>query len=138
LVEDLGTERELTDLYVLPHDQPPEEPLATGILYNAETDATLGFDVGDGPSAETDHSARRDPEPADDPQQRGLPGAVGAEEGQDLPFCDLDVDVEEDLHRAVAEVEVADLEQRRLRRRACQPSPLLLLVRISSTTSEMS
>ena len=55
-----------------------------------------------------------EPEPADHPQQRRLARAVRAEHGQRLAAVDVDVHVEQHLHRAVAEVEVADLQQRRL------------------------
>ena len=46
-------------------------------------------------------------------QQGGLAGAVGAEQGDDLALVDLEAHVEEHLHAAVADVEVADEEQLR-------------------------
>ena len=55
-----------------------------------------------------------EPEPADHPQQRRLARAVRTEHRQRLAAVDVDVHVEQHLHRAVAEVEVADLQQRLL------------------------
>ena len=50
--------------------------------------------------------------PRDGAQQRRLAGAVRAEEGDALALGDLEVDAEEDLDAAVADVEVADGQQR--------------------------
>src|SRR6202008_4997207 len=44
-------------------------------------------------------------------QERRLAGAVGAEEGDDLAFVDLEVDTEEDLHRPVGDVESLALDE---------------------------
>ena len=52
------------------------------------------------------------PEPGDDPQERRLAGAVGAEQGEHLAPAHLEADVEEDLHLAVGEVDVVDLQGR--------------------------
>jgi hypothetical protein len=54
--------------------------------------------------------------------------------GQDLPFCDLDVDVEEDLHGAVAEVRLLTWSSG-VSAGGVPAGPLLLLLGISSTTS---
>ena len=43
----------------------------------------------------------------DDPQQRRLPGAVGAEQGEDLPGVDGEVDAEQHLDVPVGEVDAA-------------------------------
>ena len=49
-------------------------------------------------------------QPGHRPQQGGLSGSVGAQQGQDLALGDLQVDVEEHLVGAVEEVEVVDLQ----------------------------
>ena len=45
-------------------------------------------------------------------KQGGLAGAVRAEQGDDLALVHVEVDAEEDLHRAVGRVEAADGEER--------------------------
>ena len=46
--------------------------------------------------------------PADRLEQRRLAGPVGAEQGDDLALVDLEVDVEQHLHVAVAHVQAPD------------------------------
>src|SRR5262249_1476704 len=54
--------------------------------------------------------ALRDRQPADDAQQRGLPCTVGAEQRDRLAGRHRQVDVEEDLHPAVGEVDALELD----------------------------
>ena len=84
-------------------------------LHDAFPGARLGREVGDRLVEETHDTPIREPEPADHPQQGGLARAVRAEDGERLTAADVEVHVEQDLYRAVAEVEVAHLEQRHLR-----------------------
>ncbi|AHV94346.1 hypothetical protein D554_3033 [Bordetella holmesii 30539] len=50
-------------------------------------------------------------ETGDQPQQRGLAGARGPQQGEELPWLDVDVDVDvlEDLVLAIGEPDVAAL-----------------------------
>src|SRR3546814_10879372 len=47
-------------------------------------------------------------------EEGGLPGTVGAEEGEDLALLHVEVDAEEHLHAVVADLHAAGHEQRRL------------------------
>jgi len=47
-----------------------------------------------------------------DRQQRGLAGTIGAEEAEDFSFADLESDSRESLERAVALVQIDDVEKR--------------------------
>ena len=61
-------------------------------------------------------------QPADALEQGGLAGAVGAEQGDDLARGDVEVDAEEDLHRAVGHVDaLAGRGGARRSRRAAAP-----------------
>ena len=81
----------------------------------------LGVDVGERAAVEADDAAVGDAEPADRAQQRRLAGAVRAEQREHLALLHFEADVEEHLHRAVAEVEVVDLQHAGCRRglRSC-------------------
>ena len=73
----------------------------------------LGRDVGDVAAVEPHHAAFGHLEPADHAQDRRLARAVRAEQRDALAVRDLEVHVEQDLHGAVREVDVRDLERRR-------------------------
>ena len=103
---------------VLPHGERAERRAAADELHDADPDPQLGVGVGDRAAAQPDDAAFGDPESADDAQQRRLAGAVGAEQGERLAFVHVEPDVEQHLHLAVREVEVAHLEHRDDRRRA--------------------
>src|SRR5205807_4263730 len=61
--------------------------------------------AGDVVAVESDLAGARVDEPGYGLEQRRLAGAVGAEEGHDLPLLDLEVDAEEHLHRPVGDVD---------------------------------
>ena len=85
-------------------------------------------EAGDVLALERDRSGRGCLQAADGLEQRRLAGAVGAEQGDDLAPLHLEVDAEEDLHRAVADVDalaLAGASRRRGRRivaPACRPA----------------
>ena len=59
-----------------------------------------------------EHVARgRRVQPGRDPQRRGLPGAVRAEQRDDARLGDLEVDAEQDVDALVGGVDVAELEE---------------------------
>ena len=89
--------------------------------------ALLGRDVRDVAAVEPHDAALGHLEPADDAQDRRLARAVRAEQRDALAPVDLEVDVEQHLHRAVGEVDVRDLEHRRARAFARALALLLLL-----------
>ena len=84
LLQLVGREHVPRHAQVLLHGQRPEGGAAADELDDADPGPELGLRVGDRPALEAHDTAVRDPEPADDPQQRGLAGAVGAEQGQHL------------------------------------------------------
>ena len=55
--------------------------------------------VGDGATVEPDDAAVGIAEPADHAEQGRLPGAVGAEQRDHLALADVEIDVEQHLHR---------------------------------------
>ena len=61
-----------------------EGGVAAHELDDADLRAQLGLGVGDGPAVEAHDAPAGHAEPADDPQQRRLAGAVGAEQRQRL------------------------------------------------------
>src|SRR5690606_14135966 len=67
----------------------------------------------DGLATETDGTARRPVEAADAVEHRGLAGAVGADDGQDLAVADVERHAIDRLQAAKAHAEVADFQQRR-------------------------
>src|SRR5882724_2178220 len=72
----------------------------------------VGLEVGAIRAREADGTLVRVIEPADHVEQRGLPGAVGADDGGDLPARDLETHPIERLHRAEAHADPVHLEQR--------------------------
>ncbi len=108
---------ERTDLQVLADRHVGEDALATGQHLDAAVHAPFGGDVRDRLPVEADHAPRRGAEAGDDPQDRRLAGAVGAEQREHLALAHLEADVEQHLHLAVGEVDRAHLDRRHLRRR---------------------
>ena len=82
-----------------------EHALAAGHLDDAERGDLVGRGVGDVAAVEDDGAAIGRDDAGDRLQERGLAGAVGAEQGDDLALVDLEVDAEEHLHVAVGHVE---------------------------------
>ena len=100
------------DAQVVAHRQPREGHLPAHQQGHALFDDLLGFEVGR-VHAEDPHDAPvRVREPRHGPEQRGLPGSVGAQEGHHLALLDLQVHIEEHLVGAVVEVEVVHLQGR--------------------------
>ena len=96
---------------VLLDGQRAEHRVAAHELHDPDAGPQFGIGVGDRASVEAHDPAARHAEPADDPQQRRLARAVRAEQRDRLTVVHVEVDVEQHLHAAVAEVEVADLER---------------------------
>ena len=99
---------------VLGHGEGGEHALAAG----HQRDAAVGGDVGRRGSVTSSplnsHRAGLRPhEAADALEERRLAGAVGAEQGDDLAGRHVEVDVEQDLHRAVGHVDAAARQERR-------------------------
>ena len=99
-------------MQVLADAQLGEDARAAAQLHDPLAEAHLGVDVRERAAVETDDAAVGDAQPADRPEQRRLPRAVGAEQREHLAACHLEPDVEQHLHRSVAEVEVVDLQHR--------------------------
>ena len=94
--------------------RPGERHLPPDQEGDALVDDLLGLEVGRVHAEEPDDPPVRVGQARDGAQQRGLAGAVGPEQRHHLALFDLEVDVEEDLVRAVEEVEVVDLQRRDL------------------------
>ena len=109
---EFGTEKACPE--VVFDRQSREGARPTSELHDPDPEAGLGLGVGDRPPVEPHDTPVGDPKPGDGPQQGRLPGAVGTEEGNDLPVGDIEIDVEEHLDRPVAEVEVANLHRRNI------------------------
>ena len=106
---DVGTHHQvLADRHVREHAVAARE-----LLY-AETGPQLWRGVGDGPATEAHHPPLWDPESADHPQDGGLAGTVGAEQGQRFALPHLERHVEQHLDRPVREVDVVELQGRDL------------------------
>src|SRR5690606_27913970 len=69
--------------------------------------------LADIPAEGADRAAGRIEQAADRPDQRGLAGAVRAEQAEDLPLADLEIDPVESAHAALVGLRQAgDLENR--------------------------
>jgi hypothetical protein len=106
----LTTEGVLPDPQVLPHGQTGEGHLPPHQQGHALVDDLLGLEVRAVGAEDTDDPPVGMVEPRHGPQQRALAGAVGPEQGHDLAFGHLEVDIEEHLLGPVEEVEVVDLQ----------------------------
>ena len=104
---------------VLVDGQGREDAPATGHQGQAHLGDGLGRFARDGPAAELDRAAA-DPDQARGPLEQGrLAGPVGAEQGHDLALVHVEVDAEEDLHRAVGDLDLlAGQDHRRVGGRA--------------------
>lgn len=71
-------------------------------------------------AVELDRSAARLNEAGDRLEERGLSGAIAAKHGDDLASADAETDAAQDLDRAVAGLEVRDLEHCAARPLVCQ------------------
>ena len=88
-----------------------EHALAAGHLRHAAAGDLVGRRVGHVAAVEDDRAAARLDEAGDRLQQRRLPGAVGAEQGDDLALVDLEVDAEQHLHAVVVHVDAPHEQQ---------------------------
>ena len=96
---------------VLADRQRSEHALAARHLADAQRGDLVGRRVGDVAAVEHDRTAVRLDHTADRLQQRALAGAVGAEQGDDLAFFDVDVDTEQHLPAVVSGVDAAHQQQ---------------------------
>ena len=94
------------------HGETGEGHLAAHQQGHLLVDDLLGLEVGAVGPEDPDDPPVGMVQPGHGPQQGGLAGAVGAQQGEDLPLGDLEVDVEQHLVGAVEEVEVVDLQGR--------------------------
>jgi hypothetical protein len=108
----LASEGVPADAQVVADGEPRERHLPPHQQGHALVDDLLRFQIRAVGPEDADDAAMGMVEARHRPQQRALAGAVGAEEGHDLPFRHLQVDVEQDLLGAVVEVEVVDLQRR--------------------------
>ena len=92
---------------VLLHGQRTEHALAAGHLHDAERGDLVRWGVRDVPPVEHDRAAVGLDHTADRLQQRRLPGAVGAEQGDDLALLEFEVDVAQHGSLAVAGLDTA-------------------------------
>ena len=83
---------------------------AFGHLADAEIADAMAFPAGDVGAAELDAAARRAVHAGDGADQRGLAGAVRADDGDDRALGDLERHVVERLRVAVEHIEVLDAQ----------------------------
>src|SRR6185437_6692456 len=90
-------------------------------LADAEIADAVRRPAGDLPTIEADRTAARPLHAEDGADERALAGAVGADDGDDLAFGDVERNAVERLRVAVEEVDVAQLEHlSRPRRRVAE------------------
>ena len=99
---------------VLTDGQAGEHALAPGDRDDAAPNMFVRRQERDVLAVVEDGAVRRRRQAADGAEQRGLAGAVGAEQGDDLALVDVEVDVEQHLHRPVVHVDVAAHEELRV------------------------
>ena len=99
------------EVEILRHREAAEHTLATGHLAHAQRGDLVGRRVGDVATVEHHGATVGLDHPADRLQQRALAGTVGAEQGDDLAFLHVEVDVEQHLPLLVAHFELADQQQ---------------------------
>src|ERR1019366_3972145 len=97
-------------IQVLDRRQGRENLAAFGDLTDAETADLMPRPAGDIQAAEIDVAACRLVHPGDGADERGLAGAVGADNGDDGALLDLERDAVERLGVAVEHVEIFNLQ----------------------------
>jgi hypothetical protein len=100
-------------LEVLEHAHVGEDLAALGDLADAELADAMALVAGDVLALEADRAARRALHASDCADQRGLAGAVGPDDRDDLALGDVERDAVERLRVAVEEVEIGDAEHQR-------------------------
>ena len=98
---------------VLGHGEGREHAAPAGHLGDAELRGAPRVQLRDVLAHEPHGAPTRWREAGDRPQHRGLPGAVGAEQGDHLALADLQVDAEQHLGLPVGHVDPLDRQQRR-------------------------
>ena len=93
------------------------------VLEDQRRRAAVGADAAQGPAAQPDLAFGGLDEPGDHAQDRGLAAARGAEEGEELPFRDGQVDVAHGREGAEALRHTVELEIVRHRRRRLAGAP---------------
>ena len=114
---------------VLPDREGREDALAARHHHHAAAGDLVGGQALQLLPGEGDRPAARLEQVGDALEQGRLAGAVGAEEGDDLALVDVEVQAEEDLHRAVGRVEVLARRgsaRARCSRRLARRAPLAL------------
>ncbi len=95
-----------TETQVLVHRQGREHAPATGHQRQAPARHRLGGLAGDGGAVHPHGAAAHLDQTAGALQQGGLAGTVGAEQRHDLALVHIEIDPEEDLHRAVGDLDL--------------------------------
>src|SRR5207248_163933 len=101
------------ELEVLPDGQRPEDLPALRDERDPGTCNRLGLATDDRLAPEADRAAPRPHDARDRPEQRRLPGAIGADHGDDLARRDRQGDAPQRLDGPVRDDEVVNLEHRR-------------------------
>ena len=105
-----------------------EHRAALGRVHDAERRDLPGLHAGDVIPGEQHLPGRDRDEARHNAGDRGLAGAVAAEQGRDLALLDRERDAEQRAERPVAGVDVAQLEQRCGRGRRCRSAGIAWLV----------
>ena len=98
-------------LEVFQNRQSREDLAALGDLPDAEVADMVRFATGDVGALEADASGARRFNAGDCADQRGLAGAVGADDRHNMAFWDFDRDAVERLRVSVEQIEVLDREE---------------------------
>ena len=85
-------------------------PRPCGDVGNADVGALGGRDLGQVLTHEGDAAALEGFQTGEDAQKRGLAGAVGADQGNDLALVHMHADVEQHLQIAITGAKVFDLK----------------------------
>ena len=103
--------RERPHLQVLLDVHPREHPAALGALADAERHDLVRLAAVDPLAAQPDLALARSEEAGDRAQRRGLAGAVGPDQRDDLALIDREADAAQRVDRAVVGVDVLELEE---------------------------
>ena len=109
-----------THQQILAHAHARKDPAPLRRLRDAEAHHLMRRQAGNVRAVEQDAAGTRLGRAADRHQQRGLAGAVGADQGHDLPLVDADGDVVQRAHRAIGGGDAVQLQHAHA---ACSSSP---------------
>jgi hypothetical protein len=110
------------------HRDGRKEAPPLGDVGDPQVDDALRAQAGQGVPGEEDPPGAGHEEPADGGDEGALPGPVGAHQGDDLPRVDLQVDVPQHLHVAVARAEALDAQEGLSIRAKCKVQSAKFLV----------